>query len=61
MDSFRHLKINDMRATCELAVGMRVNVSGTVRDGKIERFDADRRLALVDGGWYYVKDLVPAG
>jgi len=58
--SFGNFRISDMRPKYPLKKGMMVVVSGTENSGVIKQFDADGRLALIDGRWFYVKDLIPA-
>ena len=56
-----HMKIADMRPREDFERFDQVHVIGTGITGRIERIDADRRLAWLitaqKDGWWYLKDL----
>ena len=56
-----HMRIADMRPREDFERGDPVQVIGTSITGRIERIDADRRLAWLitdrKDGWWYLKDL----
>ncbi|PKN97985.1 MAG: hypothetical protein CVU42_13765 [Chloroflexi bacterium HGW-Chloroflexi-4] len=52
-----NLRREDMRPREEFRIGDPVQVIGRGVCGKIEKFDADHRLAWLGNGWWYLKDL----